>query len=770
MKKIKDLFQAEAASPTETVALFNGGIGFRVPDYQRPYDWASGNITRLFTDCLSGFHRLGHSADADAFTFLGTLILVEEDKQEPTFGGTSVAIVDGQQRLTTLTLLACTLVERLTVLSKEIGTFALKAPQRDWLKSEVENWIDEIAECAYGAQKLRGNKTYPFPRIVRSSDQRGKSAPESEYRSALARFLKAFSDYVNDGDGEFAPPALGDGSDVKKLGENFKHLRDLVRQLDDNDWDEKAECDIVPLDWINRAQYRALLEGLNDSFGDEASKSAAIAALVKDKASHPLVRTLLFAAYFSRCVVLTRVITDNESAAFDIFDALNTTGEPLTALETLKPRVIQYENGVGKFAGSASEQAFDRLSNLIDESFPETVEKQNETKALVVSYGLYVEGLKLPENLASQRTFLRTRYDKSTGVSPDSARRFVRQLADMAEFRHLYWSQDGIAKLGAYHDAARLDEVQLLMSFLMATKTYLVLPILARYWKPDLKQAGDATFLDVLRAVTAFLVLRRAATGTTAGIDSDFRAIMAPVGSGANKFGLSAGIENAEPVLEIAKLREALRTLLAKSKGKVSDRGKWVGQAADNQLYTQAREITRFMLLVAADKAAPMPDASGRWTKAGVKIAANQNNYLDFKMWRSTDYATVEHVAPDSEKSGVWNADIYKNAIIRQSLGNLCLLPAKENGAIGNGSWARKRLFYRALTEPTVDLQKQRVAEAEAQGMKFSGNTQRILAEGRRLPLLDPLRDVADWTPDIIAARGRNIAELNWEYLWPWLN
>ena len=30
MKKIKDLFPAEAASPTETVALFNGGIGFRV--------------------------------------------------------------------------------------------------------------------------------------------------------------------------------------------------------------------------------------------------------------------------------------------------------------------------------------------------------------------------------------------------------------------------------------------------------------------------------------------------------------------------------------------------------------------------------------------------------------------------------------------------------------------------------------------------------------------------------------------------------------------
>ena len=110
MKKIEDLFRAEAASPTETARLFNSAVGFRVPEYQRPYDWAHANIERLFCDCLSGFHRLGTRANADAFTFLGTLILVVDKKQEPSFGGTSVAIVDGQQRLTTLTLLGSGLI------------------------------------------------------------------------------------------------------------------------------------------------------------------------------------------------------------------------------------------------------------------------------------------------------------------------------------------------------------------------------------------------------------------------------------------------------------------------------------------------------------------------------------------------------------------------------------------------------------------------------------------------------------------------------------
>ena len=109
----------------------------------------------MFSDCLSGFHRLGSSASADAFTFLGTLILVKEDTKETSFGGQSVAIVDGQQRLTTLTLLACALVARLTNLRTVIDTLALSQQTRDWLALETDEWISELTSCATGAQHDR---------------------------------------------------------------------------------------------------------------------------------------------------------------------------------------------------------------------------------------------------------------------------------------------------------------------------------------------------------------------------------------------------------------------------------------------------------------------------------------------------------------------------------------------------------------------------------------------------------------------------------------
>ena len=56
-----------------------------------------------------------------------------------------------------------------------------------------------------------------------------------------------------------------------------------------------------------------------------------------------LLRFLIFTRYLNRRMAVTVVIADNENDAFDMFEALNTTGKPLTAFETFKPKVIERE-------------------------------------------------------------------------------------------------------------------------------------------------------------------------------------------------------------------------------------------------------------------------------------------------------------------------------------------------------------------------------------------------------------------------------------------
>ena len=772
MKKIKELFDAQASSPSETAMLHNGAVGFRIPEYQREFSWSEENITRLFVDCLSGFERLSTSPNADAFTFLGTLILVEEKTREDDFTGTSVDIIDGQQRLTTLTLLACALYERLNVALNEIEGLKLNRDVKSWTKLEIQDRQEELLDCVVGAQKIKGNQTYPFPRIVRDGDNRGRSHKTSEYRSPLGKFLDAFAKYANEeGMDEFVPPSLGSGIDAQKLGESYELVRELLFHLNEPQWYEESECEQVMIEWLSRSGYRNLLDRLA-VIQTEADQNKAISELQKCEAAHDLVRILLFAAYFCQCIVLTRVTTDDQRAAFDIFDALNTTGEPLTALETLKPRVIEFENSKGGFKGTKSDTAFQRLKAQIEQRHKDATRRQKETKELVVSFALYMEGKKLSEHLGAQRNFLRGQYDKSKAVTQENAQRFVSSLADLAEFKWFYWTNEGLGELGRFHADDNVGQVQLLMSFIMDTQTKLALPILARYWSTDLKRRGEREreFLDALKALTAFLVLRRAASGGTAGIDSDFRAIMAPKNGSSKRFGLCAGTDSKNQRLSIPELKNAFKKLLSESKLRIAQEGKWVDQVIDNPLYQQARTLVRFMLFAAAHQSIPSSTRPGCWEWEGVRTSSHDNNFLTYETWTGELYETVEHIAPETEPKSGWFSDIYKNMTLRHSLGNLILLPKKENGAIGNGSWSRKKVFYRALTEQTDDRLQQRIEEAAALGMEFSNYTKELLRKGERLPLLAPLRDVEAWNPDVIEARARNTASLTWNYVWPWLN
>ena len=596
-------------------------------------------------------------------------------------------------------------------------------------------------------------------------------ANPGRFRSAVGKFLEGFARYFESEDIVYMPPSLGSGSDAVKLGTNFQIIRNLVENLNNTEWYEDTECEQFDIESARRGQCRELFERLSDFIKNDGEKSKAIEDVIKNSALHNMIRTMMFSAYFCNCVVLTRVITEDEAAAFDIFDALNTTGEPLTALETLKPRVINFENNNKTgYAGSASDLAFETIKDNLEERFIDTSRKQAETKELVVTFALYLEGQKLSKDLATQRNFLRKSYDGAARNGLEPARKYVSALAEAVQFRRFYWENSGIEELGLFHSAVSLNDVQLFVSLISDMKTSLALPILLRYWTHDLKRNGEDLFLQVLKAIIAFLVIRRAATGGTAGIDSDFRAVMAPKeGRGASrKFGLCAGLEHKNDILSLSELKEALKTLL-KHKLKTLDKSRWVENVVANPLYERSKDLARFMILAAGHQAIPSMDTPGTWTRFGVKASKHDNQFLNYKTWIDKCYATIEHIAPASEPKSGWASDLYGNNILRHSIGNLILLPSKENSAIGNDSWLRKKKFYLALTERSREGTKKRIEEARAAGINFPSSTIKLLENGERLSLLEPLRDVDEWNSEVVQRRGKNIAELCWDVVWPWL-
>ena len=88
------------ASEKNLDAVFCRDYEFRIPVYQRPYAWEREHVGELMDDLIAAMDQ-----DDDEPYFLGSIVLIKR-RNEPVS-----QVVDGQQRLTTLTMLLCVLRE-----------------------------------------------------------------------------------------------------------------------------------------------------------------------------------------------------------------------------------------------------------------------------------------------------------------------------------------------------------------------------------------------------------------------------------------------------------------------------------------------------------------------------------------------------------------------------------------------------------------------------------------------------------------------------------
>ena len=95
------------AQHIEFLQLFNGPVQYVVPRWQRRYRWGQSDIERLVEDLLTVA-----SAGPDAAHYGGTLLTFPEPGV-PSGVVKPIRVVDGQQRLTTVSMLLACIANRL---------------------------------------------------------------------------------------------------------------------------------------------------------------------------------------------------------------------------------------------------------------------------------------------------------------------------------------------------------------------------------------------------------------------------------------------------------------------------------------------------------------------------------------------------------------------------------------------------------------------------------------------------------------------------------
>ena len=170
--------------------VFSNDFAFSIPAYQRPYAWTKNQASELLTDLLS-FLGDGSEAIADANPyFLGSIVLIKGEKRE-------ADVVDGQQRLTTLTILLSVLrslvnansASKITEFIYQKGNdfvdvpddhYRLKVRERDedFFRCYIQNekGLDgllklDTSQLTDSQKNIQGNANYFLKELVQLSEQ-----------------------------------------------------------------------------------------------------------------------------------------------------------------------------------------------------------------------------------------------------------------------------------------------------------------------------------------------------------------------------------------------------------------------------------------------------------------------------------------------------------------------------------------------------------------------------------------------------------------------
>lgn len=771
----KSVFQAE----TKTVLELLGQPGkfFYIPPYQRDYSWDKPKIDRLVADVLDG---LRESANAPGvLSFLGAVIVVHDTEGElvhpaiqPQLPASVFVIIDGQQRCTTLALwsvvLCSALSSHLAALERAKGTegFEQVVAKAQRLNAELERVIHENL---YGTQP----EFSWYPRIIRSpDDQWSTRSGEAIYDSPVASALSQASVWARSaerGDFKYQLPELPD-TEVKRyrvVASALQRLDTLTKNFLKGKYPTESEVDVAqqaPLSVLDSRHLQEMVFGapLKE---DDLQRYSDRTGEGGGRASKPAAALLGLAAlseYLLRRVALTHIAAKAESYAFDMFDSLNTTGEPLTAYETFRPRVIK-SVGLPLFRGSLHADLLRSLDQSLPASGPD---KEKSTAQFLIHCALFEDGTRLLKKRSNQRDWIQRAWDKAA-QNPDSGLGMLKGMHSVAEVSRMFDAPREHMQVMAG------QREQLALEYLADTKHEIAIPLLACYWRgvgdsssAALREQWTSGYRRLVRACFAFSVLWRAARGGTAGIDDAYRRIM----RGDANLGIPSlnriSILGAEPEERIAAISAAFKKLLGEHS--LTDATKWAADTASHPMGSTQIEVAKVLLGAAAEDALPCNKQKGL-VRSGLLDTCPQLR-ADAPWW--ADAYELEHVAPQRPSADSdWDEAIYRVHDQVHLLGNLTLLPKWVNSGIQNGKWGKKRLIYRMLGASTAE--ELEVICREGLDVERVFGSQRthseILAAGRHLPATRALFEVPSWDLEFIRLRSENVAQMAFARLFPWL-
>lgn len=767
--QIDQIFTARAENVWQF--LHTAGQGCYIPAYQRPYAWDEENVDRLIDDVINGLtHLVDRSA---AISFMGTIIAIHDTNfvtVKPVYQAEVaqrvMTLIDGQQRISTSIMMNIALHHQLADLRRKLTKKA--GDEFEWLREQIDRALAELW-TTFALDQTIGTPAVNrfYPRVIRAFDDVwSKKGTQALYRSPIARLIWTYVNHYESKNTEPFTYNVTDsqgGVDAKHnpIIRVFRYIRGELKALTGKkvgQYDFPDLQQIIMNDEFMKALWSYVPPAEVVDFITKNSDSSQYAQYCA------ALRTLVFHKYFNTRMALTIVTTRSEDDAFDMFEALNTTGEPLTAFETFKPKIIEAE-GLSSYQDSPSHDSVQEIELYLD-AYKKADDRQRATSDLLIPFALAETGERLQKNLSDQRRYLRDYFDKLPSL--EERRLVVSSLANLSSFLRTGWSApSGESELSG---VGKLDEeTGFCFESLKSLKHAVSVGPLSRFYD-EFRRADDASrqrrkedFASAIRASTAFSMLWRGGLGGTENIDGVYRSLMK---DGSDKQAILPLARRTKEAHGAVSLSGYKRILHEKFKEKFANRESWVKAAARVPVYSHSSVVAKFLLIVASDDSTVDPAVKGLIVRGKKGLMRT----VQTDAWGAEVHYSVEHIAPQSAKSNGWDEGLYDDPQFVNRLGNLTLLPSQANSYVGKRPWAHKKLVYSYFSSQTISEAKDVFDKFTEAGLEVSEAGSDLLQNSVYIPMCRSIGSIEDnWDLKMVEARSVRLAELAYDRIIGWL-
>lgn len=169
--------------------LIGNGLTYRIPPFQRDYSWTDSEWEDLWADILGTVQDGGEPAH-----YMGYLVLQSQNEK-------AFDVIDGQQRLTTLSLIVLAVLKSLQNLINDKKNPEANQRRLDQIRQTYIGYLDPVTLLTHSKLTLNRNndnyyQTYLLP--LGHLPQRGIKASEHGLRKAFEWFEKRVAIYAKD--------------------------------------------------------------------------------------------------------------------------------------------------------------------------------------------------------------------------------------------------------------------------------------------------------------------------------------------------------------------------------------------------------------------------------------------------------------------------------------------------------------------------------------------------------------------------------------------